>query len=156
RELLNTPIAEENTLRLAFQEGSPPSLNPHYSAADMRCRLLNKLLFEGLTRLNPWGEPEPAGAASIEKSEGGLVYTFRLRKASWSNGEKVTAFDYAETWKWALEDFVSHPELLFVIKNARKRREKQCPLKEVGIRVIDPETLQVELEEADPEFLRKL
>ncbi len=156
QNLLEHPAEEANTLRLVFQEGSPPSLNPHYSSGDMRCRLLNKLLFEGLTRLNPWGEPELAGASSYQKSEDGLTYTFHLRKAAWSNGEKVTAVDYAETWKWALEDYVSHPELLFSIKNARKFREKKCPLKEVGISVIDPETLQVQLEERDPQFLRKL
>lgn len=156
QQLLETPAIEENTLHLIFQEGSPPSLNPHYSAGDMRCRILNKLLFEGLTRLNRNGEPELAGALSYERSKNGLIYTFRLRKAAWSNGEKVTAVDYADSWKWALQDFVSHPELLFAIKNAKKFREKLCPLQEVGIQVIDPETLQVELEESDPQFLYKL
>lgn len=156
QRLLDHPAAEENTLRLIFQEGSPPSLNPHYSSSDMRSRLLNKMLFEGLMRLNVAGEPELAGASSVHKSADGLVYTFRLRKAAWSNGEKVTAIDYADSWKWALEDFVSHPELLFSIKNARKYREKQCRLSEVGIQVIDPETLRVELEKPDPAFLHKL
>lgn len=156
QKLLETPASEENTLQLIFQEGSPPSLNPYYSAGDMRCRLLNKLLFEGLTRLNEQGEPELAGASSLQKSEDGLIYTFRLRKTAWSNGEKVTAIDYADSWKCALQDFISHPELLFSIKNAQKFREGKCPMDQLGIQVIEPEMLQVELEKPDPQFLHKL
>lgn len=148
--------SDKNTLRLVFQEGAPPSLNPHYSSGDMRCRLLNKMLFEGLTRLNQQAEPELAGASSLCLSPDQLSYTFQLRKANWSNGEKVTAFDYADTWKWALQDLVSHPELVFSIKNARKFREKACSIEEVGIRVIDSETLQIELEAPDSQFLHKL
>lgn len=154
--LLQGPVEEENTLRLIFQEGSPPSLNPHYSSSDMRSRLLNKLLFEGLTRLKEDGEPELAGAKSYEVSKEGAVYTFYLRTAAWSNGEKVRAIDYADSWRCALQDFVSHPELLFSIKNARKFREKQCSVQEVGIKVLGPEILQIELEKPDPEFLIKL
>lgn len=154
QKLLETPEPEEETLHLIFQEGSPPSLNPHYSAGDMRCRLLCKLLFEGLTRLNEKGEPELAGAASV--GQNGLTYTFRIRKAAWSNGEKVTAVDYADSWRGALQDAITHPELLFCIKNAKKFSEKKCALQEVGIHVLDPETLQVELEENDPLFLYKL
>jgi oligopeptide transport system substrate-binding protein len=151
-----SPVKEESTLRLVFQEGLPPSLNPHYSAGDMRCRLLNKMLFEGLTRLNHEGKPELAGARSCNVDQEGKVYTFHLRKAQWSNGEKVTAFDYATSWKWTLQDQVNHPELLFSIKNAKNFREKKCLLDEVGVRAIDPETLQIELEERDPQFLYKL
>ncbi len=156
QKLMETPAAETNTLKLIFQEGSPPSLNPHYSSADMRSRLLNKMLFEGLTRLNEQGEPELAGAASYQRSSDGLIYTFRLRKAFWSNGEKVTAVDYVDSWKWALEDFVSHPELLFSIKNGRKFREKKCSIDQVGIRFINSETFQIELEEPDSRLLHKL
>lgn len=154
--ILQNPIREDRTLQLIFQEGSPPSLNPHYASSDMRCRLLSKMLFEGLTRLNEEGLPELAAAVSEKRSPDGLVYIFQLRKACWSNGEKVTAFDFADSWKWALQDTGSHPELLFCIKNAEAFRAKICPSNELGIRVIDPETLQIELKEPDPEFLIKL
>ena len=154
--IMHKPSKEENTLKLVFQEGTPPSLNPHYSSSDMRSRLLNKMLFEGLTRLNPLGEPELTGASSYQKSIDGHIYTFRMRKAAWSNGETVTAIDYADSWRGSLEDYVSHPEVLFCIKNAKKYREKQCSIDQVGIEVIDPLTLRVELEKPDPEFLEKL
>lgn len=156
QSLLQVPLAEKHTLRLVFQEGSPPSLNPHYSSGDMRCRLLNKMLFEGLTRLDENGFAKLAGAEQVEISCDGLCYRFTLRKASWSNGEKVTAIDYADSWKWALEDNVCHPEVLFLIKNAKSYREKRCRFEKVGIQAVDPETLVVILEEKDPYFLEKL
>jgi len=143
------------TLYLSFQEGAPLSLNPHHSSGDMRCRLLSKLLFEGLTRLNAEHQPELAGACDYS-SKNGLSYTFRLRPCYWSNGEKVTAADYVMSWMNAMKDHVSHPELFFVIKNARKFKEKKCTAKELGLHVIDPETLHIELEWPDPHFLSKL
>src|SRR5262249_48631226 len=47
----NTTQKNMRRLKLSFQEGAPPSLNPHVSSADTRCRSLSKLLFEGLVRL---------------------------------------------------------------------------------------------------------
>lgn len=156
RGLIQTQTIEDEKLKLIFQEGSPPSLNPHHSSSDMRCRLLSKMLFEGLTRLDETGDPMLAGAQSFTASNDHLTYTFYLRKAAWSNGEKVTAIDYADSWRWALEDNVCHPEKLYTIKNAKNFRLKKCGFNEVGIRVINPETIQVELNEPDPDFFHKL
>ena len=143
-------------LRLSFQEGAPPSLNPHLTSGDMRCRMLGKLLFEGLIRLNSQAEPEPAGAIEYYASEDCLRYTFKLRSTFWSNGEKVTAIDYVTSWQRALRDGVSHPEQLFVIKNGRLFRDFQCDSTKLGVRAEDSTTLEIELEYPDPYFLHKL
>lgn len=156
--LLNISSTSDNlkNLRLIFQEGAPLSLNPYYSAGDMRCRVLAKLLFEGLTRLNALGEPELAGAVESKCSDDGRLYTFTLRPYRWSNGENVTAIDYAMSWQSVLSDLVSHPEHLFIIKNARQLQEKKCSPKELGVRALDNETLEIELERPDPHFLYRL
>lgn len=146
----------QKTLNLIFQEGAPLSLNPYHSSGDMRCRVLSKLLFEGLTRLNSSGKPQLSGALKGSLSSNQLVYTFHLRPYHWSNGEKVTAVDYATSWQAALNDPISHPELLFIIKNARMFREKKCDSHKLGIRALDADTLEVELEKPDPQFLYKL
>lgn len=159
KPFLEKPIpCREKTrvLRLIFQEGAPPSLNPCHSFGDMRCRLLSKLLFEGLMRLDHYGNPELAGASHIERSPDGKTYTFKLRPAHWSNGEKVTAADYVMSMQSALSDHVSHPELLFMLKNARLFKEKKVASKELGIRAFDAETLQLQLEQPDSNFLHKL
>jgi oligopeptide transport system substrate-binding protein len=144
------------TLRLSFQEGVPPSLNPHISSADMRCRTLSKLLFEGLIRLNEHGMPEMAGAIDYDMSEDGLKYTFKLRPCFWSNGEKVTSIDYVASWQRALREGMSHSEQLYVLKNARLFKEFQCDGKKLGVHAVDSKTLEIELEYPDPQFLHRL
>lgn len=144
------------TLRLIFEEGAPTSLNPYHASGDMRCRLLCKLFFDGLTRLNKNKEVELAGAISYELSEDKKTYTFKLRPHSWSNGERVTANDYVSSLRKALRDLVSHPEIHYNIKNAKRYREKKVKGRDLGVRALDAETLQIELEQPDPRFLHML
>ncbi|MBS0625101.1 MAG: peptide ABC transporter substrate-binding protein [Verrucomicrobia bacterium] len=143
--------SQKKTLRLIMEEGTPPSLNPQYSAGDIRSRILCKLLFEGLTRLNEQGVPELAGAAEGIKE--GSLFTFKLRPYRWSNGEKVTAVDYLASWQNSISEY---PELFYGIKNARLFKEKKCDFKEVGMRALDLETIQIELDHPAPRFLYKL
>lgn len=136
-----------NILRLNFQEGDPPSLNPQI-AIDQRCRCLGMALFEGFTRLNSDGEPEPAAAKEIRCSSSHTVYTFVLRKHHWSNGEEVSAFDFEQSWKRAIS-FQSHclrSDLFFIIKNAKDAHRGIKSLDEVKIKAINAKTLVVELE----------
>ena len=159
KSLLRNPYSTREKvkiLRLAFQEGAPQSLNPSHTFGDMRCRLLSKLLFEGLTRLDQDGYPELAGAAQVQQSSDGLAYTFKLRPAHWSNGEKVTAVDYVTSIQSALSGHASHTEPLFMLKNARAFKARKASSKELGIRAIDADTLQLQLERLDENFLHKL
>lgn len=134
-------------LRINFQEGDPPSLNPQI-AIDQRCRCLQRGLFEGLTRLNHKGNPEPAGAVKITISPCQKIYTISLREHFWSNGEKVSAFDYEQTWKNAIipDSNCLRPDLFYIIKNARSVHLGLKPLNEVKIKALDASTLVVELE----------
>ncbi len=92
---------ETKTFRFNSVFGDLPSFHPHI-ATDMRARSLEKAVFEGLTRLNEKGVPEPAGAQKIDISSCKKIYTFYLRPHKWSNGQLVTAYDYELTWKHAL------------------------------------------------------
>ncbi len=149
-------VDEQKVLKLIFQEGRPDSLNPCHTYGEMRCRVLSKLLFEGLTRLDQHGNPELAGATAVLRSPDGYSYLFKLRPSHWSNGEKVTSVDYVMSVQYTLSDHMSHPELLFMLKNARPFREKKISSKDLGIRAIDAETLQLTLEQPDSHFLHKL
>jgi len=54
--------------------------------------------FEGLMREID-GKLEPAMAESYEVSEDGLTWTFKIREgAKWSDGQQVTAHDFADEW----------------------------------------------------------
>ena len=153
-----TPLTKRRTLKLAFLEGQPPSLSPYLTGGDVRGRALSKWLFEGLTRLDPSAIPQLAAAEAIKISDDKRRYTFFLRSSNWSNGERVTAFDYLNGWKnvlsckWAS----NRPDLLFVIRNGKKFYNRLCTEQELGIQTLDASTLQVDLEYADPYFLEKL
>ena len=96
-------------------------------------RVINAL-YEGLLRSVPDGEPDDLGRTptkpkavamsdSYTVSEDGTVYNFHIREnATWTNGDPVTAEDFAWSWMRFL-----HPETaseynyqLFYVKNAKK------------------------------------
>lgn len=114
-------------------------------------------LYEGLTRLDESGSPTLALATSYEISEDGLIYTFHLREASWSDGSSITAHDFVRSWKEALSpDFASdYSFILDPIRGAHSLRRGDLS-QPFGARALDDKTLQVTLERPIPYFLELL
>ncbi|TQR20223.1 peptide ABC transporter substrate-binding protein [Psychrobacillus vulpis] len=113
---------------------------------------------EGLYRLNQENVAVPAisdGEPTI--SEDGLVYTFKLRDANWSDGSPVTANDFEYAWKRAMNpDTASEygPYMMSgVIKNATAISEGTVEYTELGVKALDEKTLEVTLEKPIPYFL---
>ncbi len=137
------------------------------------------LLFDGLTQYDPKTlGPMPCIAERWDVTNGGRTYTFHLRRdARWTNGDPVTAHDFAWSWRRILEPETAadYVYLMYVIKNAQRynegracslespQRQKQrkadgtfveaIPFEQVGIEVLDDYTLRVELVAALPYFL---
>jgi oligopeptide transport system substrate-binding protein len=115
-------------------------------------------LWEGLLTYDPITlKPSPGCAALPEVSADRLTYTFKLRRdLKWSNGQSLTAADFANSWQRAIDPNTGNDyiELFFHIAGARdysKSLEDKDPAKHlafstVGIKVLDPLTLQVHLE----------
>lgn len=148
-----TPLYKEQALRVNIGE-DPHTLDPR-KARDLTSITLVHMFFEGLTRVSKTGEIENALAEEVEISDDGLRYSFRLRKSFWSNGDPVTSFDFADSWKSILDpEFPTDTAYqLYVIKNARKARLGEVGLEHVGIQTPDAQTLLVELEQPIPYFL---
>src|SRR5690349_5455078 len=91
----NTTMTQ--TLRINTQ-GDLASLNPH-RGVDLPCRIYQKALFEGLTRLDENEIPKLALAERYEISPSKLRYTFYLRPSMWTNGEAVKAIHFEQAWK---------------------------------------------------------
>ncbi len=111
---------------------------------------------EGLYRLDKDNKPIPAAAESSTKSEDGKKYTFKLRKdAKWSNGDPVTAKDFAYAWQRLLDPKTTaeYAFIAFPIKNAEAINKGEKPVTELGVKAVDDYTLEVELEQAVPYFL---
>jgi oligopeptide transport system substrate-binding protein len=144
-----------STLHLG-NEAEPETLDPHLAVKYLEYNVL-MALFEGLTVIDEvTSQPRPAMAESWEVSPDQLVYTFHLRPAAWSNGEPVTADDFA----FSIERILS-PELasqysymLYVLKGAEDYNlGKTKSFSDVGVRVIDPRTLELTLARPTPYLL---
>lgn len=131
----------------------PPSLHPQL-ASDTTSGAILESTFEGLTTMVD-GEPVLAAAEDYKVSDDLLTYTFTLRDAKWSNGEKVTAEDFAYAWKWALnpENASDYSSILYPIKGAEAYNNGTGSAEDVGVKAIDEKTLEVTLNAPTPYFL---
>ncbi|MBI3508212.1 MAG: peptide ABC transporter substrate-binding protein [Chlamydiia bacterium] len=132
----------------------PGTLDPR-KARDLTSCTLIRMLFEGLTRSSKEGTTELAIAKQIDISEDGTRYTFYLRDSQWSNGDEVTSYDFASSWKTMLDprfpsDVVYH---LFPIRNAQSIKKGELSVDSLGVQTPDALTLVVELETPIPYFL---
>lgn len=128
----------------------PPTFDPA-QAKDSQTNTALRLMYEGLTRPGTDGNPVPGVAEKWDVSEDGLKYTFHLRdNAQWSNGEPVTAKDFAYAWERVLSPKTTpaseYAYQLYYIKNGQEFNEgKVKDFADVGVKVIDDKTLEVTL-----------
>lgn len=152
-ERWSTKISKLQELRLSFID-LPPSLDPRLGGDELSNALV-KMLYEGLTRIDKEGKPALALAKSVSISPDFKHYVFTLREATWSDGKKIVAADFEYAWKKILtpEFYTPFANFFFPIKNAKRAKEGECPLSDVGIKVRDELTLEVELDHPTLEFL---
>jgi oligopeptide transport system substrate-binding protein len=149
RESLVDEGIRTRTLLVGNQQ-EPANLDPQLVSAFTDFRI-GIALFEGLTALDEkTAQPQPAVAERWDVSPDGLVYTFHLRSnAKWSNGERVTARDFAYSFQRILSPALgsSYAYMLWPIKNAEAfNTGKMTDFNRVGVTVIDDATLRVTLE----------
>ena len=135
----------------------PRDLDPHVVIAYTDYNIL-VALFEGLTVLDEaTSRPLPGMAEHWDISKDGLVYTFHLRTdAKWSNGDPVTAEDFVFSMERILTpEFASeYAYMLAPIKGAEDYTAgKIKAFAEVGVRALDPRTLQITLARPTPYLL---
>jgi oligopeptide transport system substrate-binding protein len=132
----------------------PMSMDPRIGCDEESSHILN-MVFEGLTYIDISGKPAKALAKDISISENKRLYTFTLKGTKWSNGEQVTAYDFEYAWKSVICPTFNSPYSYFfdTIKNAKKIKNGELDIQHVGIRVIDKNTLEVEIEHVAPYFL---
>lgn len=102
---------------------------------------------EGLYRLGQEHNPELAMAIEDQISEDGLVHTFTLRDANWSNGEPVTANDFVYAWQRVFSE-TGHYASMFEtanILNATGIIKGEKTSEELGVKALDEKTLEVTL-----------
>lgn len=142
---------------LVFINGvEPESLDPAIISGQPEGRLV-MALFEGLTSRDGTGRIGPGMADRWEISEDGLTYVFHIRdQARWSNGDRLTAHDFAAAWERTLNPLTTSPysELLFSVEGAEDyAKGKSNDFSTVGARALDERTFEVRLRAPTPYFL---
>ena len=154
-------------------QGGPGSLNPIQASTASQFDVLNNTM-EGLVRIGPTGVPQGGIARSWNVSGDGLTYTFTLRNAKWSNGDAVTAQQFVDAWRQALDPRTAsaYSSAFSYIQGAQALLQLQLPdqtkdpsgyqtavakipglLKSLGVQATGAHTLVVHLAQPTPYWL---
>ncbi len=143
--------AKPQTLRLALPL-VPTVLDPA-KASDLPSLNVSHELYAGLTRFSETGV-EPDLAESWDVGEGGLVWTFHLRKGiQWSDDTPITAGDFKRSWRRALRPGTNAPYAgpeLGIVRGARHLHATGNG--SIGVQVLDDRNLRVTLQHPVPWF----
>lgn len=148
------PLLKE--IKTSYSPGpEPKTLDPQMSNSTPEM-IMEMAVFEGLTRLDMNNVPQPAIAEKIDVSADALKYTFHLRDSKFSNGDPLTAEDFKFSWMHAMDPANAAEyayQIADYIKGGAAYNAKTGKAEDVGIKVIDPKTLEVTLENPTPYFL---
>lgn len=142
--------AGDRTQTLHIGNSSEPSdLDPQLITSITDAQVVLGLM-EGLTAMDPKdAHPVPGVAERWEVSEDKLTWTFHLRAdARWSNGDPVTAGDFAYAFQRILSPNLAseYASLLHCLRGAADfNTGKSKDFSTVGVRVVDARTLALTL-----------
>jgi len=136
----------------------PPTLDPHMTTDTTAAGIVVEI-FGGLVTINTDLQLELDLAESMEVSDDGLTYTFKLRSnAKFHDGKPVTAHDF----KWSIERAASpttgspvadtYLNDIIGVEDVMEGRASTIS----GIQVIDDQTLQITIDAPKAYFLAKL
>ncbi len=147
--------------------GEPTYLDPAIAGDAVTNKVVSQM-YEGLFGVNESGELVNELAESYTVSEDGLVYTFKLIDANWSDGQPITAHDFVYGIKRAVgygptDAYYSS----FITKNVEGGKEASAllsesvnvaiaDLPEMGVVAIDDKTLEITIQKDTPYFVSLL
>lgn len=119
---------------------------------------VSSLLYASLVTVDDKGVPTPELAESWDVSDDQLTYTFHLRKdLKFSDGSPLTADDVAFTWTIQYDkSYDGSSQLPSLNVKGGKAYKEGASTAIVGIKVIDPQTISVTLEQPNATALVQL
>ena len=151
--------SEVETVQARFTfalQNEPDGYDPGITNNTFASPFMNQL-FEGLVTYDANGEIIPGHAESWTISDDGRSYTFNLRRnLRWSNGEPLTAHDFEFAWFRVLDPGTGArfaDMITTYVVGANAYYDGTGSRDAVGIKVIDDNTLQIELIEPTPFYL---
>jgi oligopeptide transport system substrate-binding protein len=137
------PHVDNYTLRTG-SDGEPDTLDPHLASAVYEFAVIGEI-FLGLMTEDAAAEPVPGAAESCHVSDGGLTWMFRLREHCWSDGVPVTAEDFVWSFRRVLDPRTAsqYASMLYPIHNAEAVNARRLEPAALGVRALDPRTLEI-------------
>jgi len=135
-----------------------PALDPPLAGASQSVGVIS-LVFEGLVRLDSSLNVVPAGATSWDIKDGGRTFIFHIRPGlKFANGDPVTADDFAYSLNRAFGPNFANGNAGYYLSNIVGSTDvTQGKAKTVtGVKVIDPQTLEIDLQTPSVYFLYQL
>ncbi len=136
----------------------PDALDLHMAQSLSALNVLRDL-HEGLITLDARAELVAGVARDWTVSDDGRLWRFELDpEARWSDGQRITAQDFVDGWRRALDPSTAAPMagMLDMVSGARGVRAGELPPSELGVSAEDESRLVVELDEATPWFAELL
>ncbi len=139
----------------------PTTLDPHKTQDGDTLDVVQQV-FEGLVK---WGEDnsiQPNLAEKWEIDPAGTLYTFKLKpNVKFSNGRAMTAEDVKYSFERACDPKFASPTaatyLSDIIGVRERLNDKTGNVKDVtGVKVVDPQTVTIQIDKTRPYFLGKL
>jgi len=150
------PVAQVLRYNVAAE---PETLDPSMATGIPEATVIINC-FDGLARTDPSGnEIIPHLAERWDLSPDGRTYTFHLRESQWSDGRPLTAADFEFAYKRILDPKVAaeYAVMLYPIDGAEDYNTgKLKDPSRVGVRALDPRTLEIRLRAPTPYFLKLL
>lgn len=135
-----------------------PAMDPPLAGASQSVGVIS-LVFEGLVRLDSKLNIAPAGAEKWDINNGGKTFIFHIRKdLKFANGDPVTAEDFAYSLNRAFgPDFANGNAGYYLSNIVGSTDVTQGKAKTIsGVKVIDAQTLEIDLEKPSVYFLYQL
>lgn len=150
-ETQSSELAEKQ--EIVINNGAEPeSLDPHKVSGVPESNALRQM-FVGLTTTDNDGNTAPGMAESWESADN-KVWTFKLRDAKWSNGDPVTAEDFVYSMRRVTDPATASPYASYLadvkVANAAEILEGNAKPEMLGVKAVDPKTLEITLTEPVP------
>lgn len=155
--LASTALAAAQMVYHRGAAGDPETLDPQKTSTVVESDLLLEM-YEGLVTYDAKANVVPGVAERWSVSDDGLVYTFKLRDAKWSNGDAVKAGDFVFSFRRLMnpETGAKYANILYTLKNGEAVNKGKAKVEELGVKAVDDKTLEITLETPAPYFIAQL